>query len=61
MPARQVGGGGSWRSAGQATFPADDPVEVGLYAVGMIDRTIYHGAFPDGTAIRFEAFEPAGR
>ena len=24
---------------------------------GDIDRTIYHGAYPDGTAIRFESFQ----
>jgi hypothetical protein len=23
----------------------------------MIDRTIYHGAYPEGTAIRFTGFE----
>jgi hypothetical protein len=25
-------------------------------AIGNIDRTIYRGAYPDGTAIRFESF-----
>jgi hypothetical protein len=30
---------------------------VGLHAIGAIDRTIYPGAYPDGTAIRFEASE----
>jgi hypothetical protein len=29
---------------------------VGLHAIGMIDRTIYPGAYPEGTAIRFECF-----
>jgi hypothetical protein len=38
----------------------DDPVEVGLHAIGMIDRAIYHGAFPEGTAIRFEGFKVWG-
>jgi hypothetical protein len=27
-----------------------------LYAVGEIQRVIYPGAYPDGTAIRFESF-----
>ncbi len=28
-----------------------------LHAIGMIDCTIYPGAFPEGTAIRFQRFE----
>jgi hypothetical protein len=28
-----------------------------LHAIGYIDRAIYHGAFPEGTAIRFETFQ----
>jgi hypothetical protein len=35
----------------------EDPVQIGVYAIGDIDRTIYPGAYPDGTAIRFESFE----
>jgi hypothetical protein len=31
--------------------------QVGVHAIGMIDRTIYHGAYPDGTAIRFASFD----
>jgi hypothetical protein len=46
-----------WYSAGQATLSVTDPVEVGLHAVGWIDRTIYPGAYPDGAAIRFESFK----
>jgi hypothetical protein len=34
-------------------------VQVGVHAIGMIDRTIYHGAYPDGTAIRFTSFKVA--
>ena len=49
--------GEEWFTAGSVEFVVDDPVEVGLHAIGMIDRTIYHGAYPDGTAIRFEHFE----
>ena len=38
-------------------FPADDPVSLGLCAIGQIDRMIYPRACPDGTAIRFERFD----
>ena len=48
--------GDEWLSVGHADFPVDDLVEIGLYANGGIDRTIYHGAYPDGTAIRFQDF-----
>jgi len=53
--------GEEWFTVGYAEFPAEDPVEVGLHAIGDIDRTIYHGAYPDGTAIRFESFQLLGR
>jgi hypothetical protein len=48
--------GECWFTAGQVTFPVEDPVQVGVFAIGSIDRTVYHGAYPDGTAIRFESF-----
>jgi hypothetical protein len=40
---------------GQARFPGG-PAQVGLYAIGSIDRGLYPGAYPEGTAIRFERF-----
>jgi tetratricopeptide (TPR) repeat protein/regulation of enolase protein 1 (concanavalin A-like superfamily) len=49
--------GATWYTAGSAALPVEDPVEVGLHAIGSIDRTLYPGAYPEGTAIRFEAFE----
>jgi hypothetical protein len=49
--------GEEWFTVGQVEFPVEDPVEVGLHAIGQIDRTIYPSAFPEGTAIRFESFE----
>jgi regulation of enolase protein 1 (concanavalin A-like superfamily) len=49
--------GSTWLAVGQLDFPVEDPVEVGLHAIGWIDRTVYPGAYPDGTAIRFEVFE----
>jgi len=48
--------GEQWYSVGHTTFPMDDTVQVGVHAIGMIDRTIYHGAYPEGTAIRFTDF-----
>ena len=49
--------GKTWFGVGHVSFPAEDPLQVGLNAVGAINRTIYHGAYPDGTAIRFESFQ----
>ena len=49
--------GENWFTVGYAVFPVDDPVQVGLHAIGNIDRSVYHGAYPDGTAIRFESFQ----
>lgn len=48
--------GAQWFTVGHVDFPVDDPVQVGMHAIGMIDRLIYPGAYPDGTAIRFESF-----
>jgi predicted ATPase/class 3 adenylate cyclase len=52
--------GAEWFSVGQVAFPVADPLRLGLYANGNIDRLIYPGAYPDGTAIRFEAFQMWG-
>jgi class 3 adenylate cyclase len=52
--------GEEWLSAGQVEFPVEDAVEVGLHAIGNIDRIVYPGAYPEGTAIRFERFEMWG-
>ncbi len=49
--------GVEWFTVGGVAFPVEDPVEVGLHAIGVIDRAIYHGAYPEGTAIRFELFQ----
>ena len=49
--------GEDWFTVGQVEFPVEGPVEVGPYAIGSIDRLIYPGAYPEGTAIRFERFE----
>jgi tetratricopeptide (TPR) repeat protein len=48
--------GEAWYTTGSILFPCDERTQVGLYACGNIDRSIYHGAYPEGTAIRFESF-----
>jgi class 3 adenylate cyclase/predicted ATPase len=48
--------GSVWFSVGRATLPGEGPALVGVYASGSIDRLVYPGAYPDGTAIRFGAF-----
>ncbi len=45
-----------WFTAGEGAFPAMDPVQIGLHAIGALARTVYPGAYPDGTATRFERF-----
>ena len=50
-----------WFTVGYVEFPVEEPVEIGLYAIGNIERTIYNGAYPDGTAIRFESFQLWGK
>jgi hypothetical protein len=49
--------GERWWKVGKVAFSIVGPVRVGLYAIGNIERSIYHGAFPDGTAIRFTEFK----
>jgi hypothetical protein len=49
--------GERWFTAGGVRFPVEDPVQVGVHAIGSIDRTVYRGAYPEGTAIRFKSFE----
>jgi tetratricopeptide (TPR) repeat protein len=49
--------GRTWFAVAQVAFPASDPLEVGLFASGRIDRSIDHGAYPEGTAIRFETLQ----
>jgi hypothetical protein len=55
--------GQTWYTAGCVTLPSPraiwaprEGIRVGVYACGTIDRTLYHGAYPEGTAIRFESF-----
>ena len=38
-------------------FTVEGPLWVGLHTIGLVDRMIYHGAYQDATAIRFDAFQ----
>ena len=49
--------GESWFSVGTAEISEIADLQVGLHAIGHIDRSIYHGAYPGGTAIRFRSFQ----
>ena len=48
--------GQSWFCAGSTEITTPYPVQVGLHAIGHINRTIYPGAYPLGTSMRFEDF-----
>jgi tetratricopeptide (TPR) repeat protein len=52
--------GESWFSVGEIRFEAFDPVQVGLYANGEIDRLVHPGAHTEGAAIRFLSFRQWG-
>jgi DNA-binding SARP family transcriptional activator len=49
--------GENWFTVGHVEFPVEAPLQVGLHAIGSIDRAVYHGVYPDGTAICFESFQ----
>jgi DNA-binding SARP family transcriptional activator len=49
--------GENWFTVGRVEFPVEEPLQVGLHAIGHIDRGVYHGDYLDGTAIRFESFQ----
>jgi class 3 adenylate cyclase/tetratricopeptide (TPR) repeat protein len=48
--------GENWLTCGKLALPLDDPVQIGIHAIGMIDRTIYCGSFKEGTATLFRGF-----
>jgi DNA-binding SARP family transcriptional activator len=49
--------GQRWFYVGKTEFPVSGAVEVGVFASGWIDRTIYFGAFPDGAVLHFDSFQ----
>jgi tetratricopeptide (TPR) repeat protein len=46
--------GEKWFFAGSTNIPTGEPICPGIHANGHINRLIYPGAFPDGTAIQFK-------
>jgi hypothetical protein len=49
--------GEDWFTVGHVAFPIEGPLQVGLHAIGHLDRAVYRDAYPDGTAIRIESFQ----
>ena len=49
--------GEKWLTCGKLTFSLEDPIQVGIHAIGMIDRTIYCSAYKEGTATVFRGFK----
>jgi len=47
----------NWLTCGKLSFAVDDPIQIGIYAHGMIDRTIYCGEYRECTATVFRSFE----
>jgi class 3 adenylate cyclase/tetratricopeptide (TPR) repeat protein len=47
---------GEWFYAGSAELSTTRPVNLGIHAIGHINRMIYPGSYPHGTAIRFDEF-----
>jgi hypothetical protein len=49
--------GQHWYSVGSVSVPAAGSFQIGLHAIGAVDRLVYPGAHPNGTAILFESFQ----
>ncbi|MBM3241758.1 DUF1349 domain-containing protein [Candidatus Poribacteria bacterium] len=49
--------GENWLTCGKLALPLVDRLQIGIHAIGMIDRTIYCGAFKEGTATLFRGFK----
>jgi hypothetical protein len=45
-----------WFYAGSAELSTREPLKLGIHAIGHINRIVYPGAYPHGTAIRFKDF-----
>jgi DNA-binding SARP family transcriptional activator/class 3 adenylate cyclase/regulation of enolase protein 1 (concanavalin A-like superfamily) len=46
----------TWHSVGEVGFPAVNRTQAGPLAIGMIHRYVHAGAWPAGSAIRFDGF-----
>jgi len=49
--------GENWLTCGKLALLLADPIQIGIHAIGMIDRTIYCGSFKEGTATLFRGFK----
>jgi hypothetical protein len=45
--------GAIWYQVGEIDWGVDAPVQVGMHAIGDIDRLVYPGRYAEGTAIEF--------
>jgi class 3 adenylate cyclase/tetratricopeptide (TPR) repeat protein/regulation of enolase protein 1 (concanavalin A-like superfamily) len=48
--------GTNWLTCGKLAMSLDDPIQVGIYAHGMINRTVYCGEYREGSATTFREF-----
>ena len=48
--------GVNWLTCGKLTMSLNDPIQVGIYANGMINRTVYCGEYREGSATLFRNF-----
>ena len=48
--------GKNWNSAGGCELSSVEPLYLGVHAIGHINRLVYPGAYPQGTAIRISEF-----
>jgi len=48
--------GVNWLTCGKLTMSLDDPIQVGIYVHGMINRTVYCGEYREGSATTFREF-----
>jgi hypothetical protein len=46
-----------WFDTGNINFTIDDMTQIGLYANGNIERSVYKGKFQDGSGIKFKEFQ----
>ena len=46
----------NWLTCGKLNMKVDDPVNIGIYAHGIINRTVYCGEYREGTATVFRNF-----
>ncbi|HEY3283734.1 MAG TPA: hypothetical protein VGN26_15820, partial [Armatimonadota bacterium] len=49
------GGNGEWMRVGHVHFPVLPELKAGVFASGLLDRTVYPGEHPEGAAARFGA------